>query len=177
MLAFLLASPSTALRPPTIAPLDPCLGHETSAKAEAPFVEKVWRLILWQRGKPKLTTVRAYRDKLRCAGPGNRKALKRRWRLSRRTFFKYRHKMLYDWCSPHPHPEGNGCWVIPAWCVSNESGERWTAHNPTSPARGPYQLLSHGEPWPVTTRAQALEHHRIAAALYAAGGLGPWVAC
>lgn len=82
-----------------------------------------------------------------------------------------------DWCSPSPHPQGAGCWVIPAWCVRAESGGRWDAHNPTSPARGPYQLLSHGEPWPVRTRAQAMEHHRIARALYRAGGLLPWVAC
>lgn len=81
-----------------------------------------------------------------------------------------------NWCSPSPHPAGGGCWVIPESCVMAESGGSWTAHNPTSPARGPYQLLGHGEPWPVTTRSEAMEHHRIAARLYAQSGLGPWVA-
>lgn len=82
-----------------------------------------------------------------------------------------------NWCSPDPAPDGAGCWVIPAWCVEAESGGSWTADNPGSDARGPYQLLGHGEPWPVVTRAQAMEHHRIAADLYASSGLDPWVAC
>lgn len=82
-----------------------------------------------------------------------------------------------DWCSPDPHPDGAGCWEIPAWCVSNESGADWTAHNPRSPARGAYQLLGHGEPWPVDSWQDAMAHHRIAEGLYAARGLQPWVAC
>lgn len=82
-----------------------------------------------------------------------------------------------SWCAPNPAPDGGGCWVIPEWCVQAESGGSWTADNPSSDARGPYQLLGHGEPWPVVTRAQAMEHHRIAADLYASQGLGPWVAC
>lgn len=81
-----------------------------------------------------------------------------------------------SWCAPNPAPDGAGCWVIPAWCVEAESGGSWTAYNPSG-ASGPYQLLGHGQPWPVTTRAQAMAHHRIAAQLYASQGLGPWVAC
>lgn len=94
-----------------------------------------------------------------------RKKLKARWEAKQ------------SWCSPTPAPDGGGCWEIPEWCVQAESGGSWTAHNPTSPARGPYQLNQHGEPWPVTTREQAMEHHRIAAQLYASSGLQPWVAC
>lgn len=144
------------------------------------FAEKVWPKSRWDRkpkGQPKPSTIRAWRAKLRCAGPGHRKAGKALWREARREFYRHRRKMLSDWCAPNPAPDGGGCWVIPEWCVFAESGGSWTADNPTSDARGPYQLLGHGEPWPVTTRAQAMEHHRIAGALYAAGGLGPWVAC
>lgn len=89
---------------------------------------------------------------------------------------KYEKAYQNNWCAPHPAPDGGGCWVIPETCVEAESGGSWTSHNPTSPARGPYQLNQHGEPWPVTTRSQAMEHHRIAAGLYASQGLGPWVA-
>lgn len=148
------------------------------------FATKSWRLIRWEDGKPE-KAIDAWPKKLRCAaGPGHRKAGKERWRDAQRVFLEHRKRKLaerrhvtHDWCSPDPHPEGEGCWEIPAWCVRAESGESWTAHNPTSPARGPYQLLSHGEPWPVTNWREAMEHHRIAESLYAAGGLGPWVAC
>lgn len=80
-----------------------------------------------------------------------------------------------SWCSPDPAPDGGGCWEIPVACVMDESGGSWTAYNPSG-ARGAYQLLGHGEPWPVTTRAQALEHHDIAEDLRASQGMSPWVA-
>lgn len=158
---------------------------EFTAAQTRPFTAKVWRLIRWTRGQPKPTTIRIYRQRLICAaGPHHRAAIRARWRASKRAFYRHRAEkraerlhVTRDWCSPDPHPEGEGCWEIPAWCVRAESGESWTAHNPTSPARGPYQLLSHGEPWPVTDWREAMEHHRIAERLYAEGGLGPWVAC
>lgn len=81
-----------------------------------------------------------------------------------------------NWCSPDPAPDGGGCWEIPVACVMAESGGSWTAENPSSPARGPYQLLGHGEPWPVTTYKQAMAHHRIAEDLRASQGMEPWVA-
>lgn len=57
-------------------------------------------------------------------------------------------------------------------CIGQESGFSWRAHNPSSPARGAYQLLGHGEPWPANTRRKQLRHYRIAAAL----PRGAWVA-
>ena len=80
-----------------------------------------------------------------------------------------------SWCSPTPIASGAGCWEIPVSCVMSESGGSWSAANPSG-AVGPYQLLGHGAPYPVTSRAQAMEHHRIAASLYASQGLAPWVA-
>ena len=90
---------------------------------------------------------------------------------------KYDKAYRNNWCSLTPHPEGSGCWEIPTWCVEAESGGSWEADNPTSDARGAYQLLGHGEPWPVDSRSDAMKHHRIAAGLYASSGLGPWEAC
>jgi len=80
-----------------------------------------------------------------------------------------------SWCSPTPIASGGGCWEIPVGCVMSESGGSWQAANPSG-AVGPYQLLGHGAPFPVTTYDQAMQHHRIAAALYASSGLAPWVA-
>jgi hypothetical protein len=68
-----------------------------------------------------------------------------------------------------------GMWAIPCSIIGCESGGSWTAHNPHSPARGPYQLLGHGEPWPVRTDADRLAHHRIASQLWNGGaGRGQW---
>lgn len=75
-----------------------------------------------------------------------------------------------------PFVGGGRRWAIPWPIVRCESGGSWSAHNPTSPARGPYQLLGHGEPWPASTPRARRAHHRIAAALYRRGGTGPWLA-
>lgn len=134
------------------------------------------RMILrhaYQGNGPKRSEIRSFQQQKLCIRDKQvRKSL-----AALRDRLKAKLEARQSWCSPHPDPAGAGCWVIPASCVMAESGGSWTAQNPASPARGPYQLLSHGEPWPVTTRAQAMEHHRIAAALYASSGLSPWVAC
>lgn len=60
--------------------------------------------------------------------------------------------------------------VIPCYIVECESHGLWTAYNPSG-AEGRYQLLGHGQPWPVITgdvnltRRRILEHHRIARSL------------
>lgn len=90
---------------------------------------------------------------------------------------KYRRGLNSEssWCSPTPIASGGGCWEIPVGCVMSESGGSWGAANPSG-AVGPYQLLGHGAPFPVSTYDQAMAHHRIAANLYAQYGLSPWVA-
>lgn len=159
--------------------IDFCVGKKQyRSQPLRAFADKTYRLIRWERGKPPQRVRAAHKRHVRCAaGPGHRRAIRRYWRKRERAFFAYRRKQLSDWCAPNPHPDGEGCWVIPASCVRAESGESWAAHNPTSPARGAYQLLGHGEPWPVDSREDALEHHAIAEGLYGDGGLGPWVAC
>jgi len=97
-----------------------------------------------------------------------RKIVKR----ERAQFKQYRELRLVA-----PFPGGGTYWAIPYWCVLKESGGSWSADNPSSDARGAYQLLGHGEPWPVNNWADKMAHHRIAGALYASSGLQPWVAC
>lgn len=46
-----------------------------------------------------------------------------------------------------------------------ESHLSWSAYNTSSGADGVYQLLNHGEPWPVRTFKDRLEHHEIASTL------------
>jgi len=68
-------------------------------------------------------------------------------------------------------------WAIPAHIDSFESGGSWTAYN-SSGARGPYQFVGWPVPWPVTTFAEAQQHHAMAAKLWAGGsGAGHWSAC
>lgn len=76
--------------------------------------------------------------------------------------------------TPFLGPDGRR-WAIPWVVVACESGGKWAAHNPRSPARGPYQLLGHGEPWPANTPWAQARHHQIASALFRSSGLGPWV--
>lgn len=123
------------------------------------------RVIRCQRHRKSKRVLRRHRGRYKHALWERREAHRQRLRVTR------------DWCSPDPHPLGAGCWEIPVSCVFAESGGSWSAHNPTSPARGAYQLNQHGEPWPVDSWQDAMVHHRIAEGLYAARGLQPWVAC
>jgi hypothetical protein len=69
-----------------------------------------------------------------------------------------------------------GRFAVPCPIVFRESRYSWTAANPASSAVGPYQLLDmHGRPWPIRSRADRLEHHRIAARLWDGGaGASHW---
>jgi hypothetical protein len=68
-----------------------------------------------------------------------------------------------------------GRWAIPCYVIKCESGYSWTAYNPSG-ARGPYQFLGWNVPWPVTSAADRLAHHRFAKELWAGGaGAGNWV--
>jgi len=92
---------------------------------------------------------------------------RRRQRLERR---RERRELL-----PYRGPDGRR-WAIPWYIVRCESGGSWSAYNPSG-AAGPYQIMPmHGRPWPVRTRADRWEHHRIAARLWAGGrGAHNWV--
>lgn len=68
-----------------------------------------------------------------------------------------------------------GEWAIPEYIVECESHGSWSAYNPSG-AVGPYQLLGKGAPFPVTSKADKLTHHRIASDLWAGGaGASHWV--
>lgn len=66
--------------------------------------------------------------------------------------------------------------AVPCWIITRESRGSWAAWNPQAikgfHARGFYQLLGHGEPWPVLVRShyetlkRKLAHHRIARGLW-----------
>lgn len=97
--------------------------------------------------------------------------MRKHWKRERGSYGRYRALRLI---APYP---GNGEWWSVPWpivrCESLSSG-LWSAAN-SSGAEGPYQLLGHGQPWPVTSWHDKMEHHRIAAELYAESGTAPWV--
>lgn len=56
-----------------------------------PFVDQVWRTDRWRRGQPKPQTIRFYRRSLvRAASDIDRKLIKRRWRKSKRAYYRHR---------------------------------------------------------------------------------------
>jgi hypothetical protein len=155
-------------------PIQQC-DHVTAKDAEG-FSTKTWRLIRWERGKPPQRVRAAHRRHVRCAaGPGHRKAIKERWRNERRVFLKHRVYMLkLEALTPY-QCGAVGRFAIPCYVVACESRYSWDAYNPSG-ALGPYQLLGWGAPFPVTSRADRLAHHRIARELWAGGaGAGNWV--
>jgi hypothetical protein len=186
VLALLFASPSTALRPTTIA-LDQCVGHEATASAFQIFAEKTWRLPRWERRRPRPAVIRAFHLKLRCAaGPGHRDAIKRRWRESKVAFYEHRERKLAqrERLRYLPFTCGGGtrsaipCSIM--WC---ESGGSYTARNGVSTAGGKYQVID-GTWWSYGGRhyadshpaavAPPVEQDRVAAAIYADVGSSAW---
>lgn len=69
-----------------------------------------------------------------------------------------------------------GEWAIPGYVVDCESGGDWGAVNPSSGARGPYQLLpSTYYGVCVTCDWSEEDQHRAAAAVWARSGGSEWV--
>ena len=101
----------------------------------------------------------------------------RRERIARyrdKVVEQYRNALVARSLTPYPGPGGTH-WAIPWSIVACESGGDWGAYNPSG-AVGPYQLLGHGAPFPVTSEADKLAHHRIASDLWAGGaGRSAWV--
>lgn len=94
----------------------------------------------------------------------------RKWRKAERRAYKQRRSLTPYCCLAGQR------WAIPVGIVACESGGSWSAYN-RSGAAGPYQIMAmHGRPWPVTSEADKLAHHRIASRLYAGGaGRSNWV--
>lgn len=138
-----------------------------------PFSSKVWDLSRWERGSPKRSTLEAAGARLACASGGHRVAMRKTWQRDRKAYGRYRALRLIA-----PYPGGGTWWAIPYYIVYCESGTSglWSAYNPSG-AAGAYQIMAeHDRPFPVTSWADKMAHHRIAAALYAGGaGAGNWV--
>jgi hypothetical protein len=176
LLALFLASPTAALRPNTPFHPDPCHGQQIKAPAFHDFAESVWELSRWEREKPRPGTIASKRHKLDCAaGPGHRKAMVRSWALFRAGFYAHRRDELWR-VRITPYPGGGRWWPIPYYIVACESGGDYGAQNPTSSARGAFQLLdtTHATYCTIcdwSKRDQDLTAHR----LYQEQGAGPWV--
>lgn len=191
VLVPLLGGASDSTRPNT--PIDPC-PHRVTAKQFRPFAAAVWRPSAWQRGKPPAKTIRAQRHKLACAaGPGHRRAMKRRWRAAKSAYYAHRRAMLFrERVTPFygcTSIGGCGYFAIPASIVDCESGGRF--NDPSAP-NGAYSLLSaslqgvatwetwrprwaarYALPYQAPRKAQDIAAHR----LWLAYGSQPWAEC
>lgn len=173
LIALGLALPSispSGLAPNTPAKTEKIKCHFATAAKTRTWIKRVWPRSRWDRGKPKPTTIAAYRHKLRCAaGPGHRRAMRKAWKRYRLRFGRYRALRLIA-----PYPGGDTWWSIPYYIVACESGGSWSAYNPSG-ALGPYQLLGWGAPFPVTSWHDKMAHHHIARDLWLSYGSSPWV--
>lgn len=136
-----------------------------------PWSARVWAPQHWRRKSLPAKVVASNKNRLRCAGPGNRAAMRATWQRDRLHFGRYRAFRLIA-----PYPGGGTYWAIPGYIVACESGGSWTAYNPSG-ASGPYQLMPEwGAPFPATTWHEKMQTHRIAANLYDGGaGASNWV--
>ena len=148
----------------------------------------MWRLVYWQRGQPKPTTVRVYRKRLKCAvGPENRKAIWKRWRKAQRAFFKHRREQLAErreLLRLKPFVGGGKRWPIPYSIVACESGGNYRARNAVSTAGGAFQIIDstwyayggarYADSHPAAVAPPA-EQDRVAAAIWADVGSSAWV--
>lgn len=90
------------------------------------------------------------------------------WQRAKRNLYRYsalRHVA--------PYPGGGSYWAVPYCIVYAESGGSWTAHNPSSPAKGPYEIEEE-VPYPAVTWQQKMANHRAAARIWAEQGPDAW---
>jgi hypothetical protein len=66
----------------------------------AQFSAEVWKLSLWERGQPKHSVIASQRRRLKCAGPENRKAMRKTWHRDQRAYFLYRRQQIYCRSAP-----------------------------------------------------------------------------
>ena len=149
-----------------------CSQPVTAKQSEA-FIERAWDKRRWERGSPRSSTLKAWRKKLKCAGPANRKAMKRRWRAAKRSYYGHRHAER-ERHRVTPYDCKGGPSAIPCYITACESGDSYTAENPSG-AYGRYQLMP--EWWDHLGRKPTpAEQDLIAADLWDGGaGAGNWV--
>ena len=179
LLCLALAGSTSATRPNIPGwhvPPAGCLDGFTQASKFRLWAKEVWNPDRWERGKPKGETIAAAHRWIACAGgPGHAKAMKKRWRESRDDFLDLRRRELFR-ARVTPYPGGGRWWAIPFYIVDCESGGDYGAQNPTSSARGAYQMLdttyaAYCVACDWSKRDQDLAAHR----LYQEAGASPWV--
>jgi hypothetical protein len=146
---------------------DPC-----TAQSFAQFSAKVWKLPSWERRSPAPSTIAAQRRRLKCAGPGHRKAMRHRWRQDKAAFYAHRRHMLYR---QHVTPfyGGGNWWAIPYGMVVCESGGNYSF------TYGAYSILDPAwHEWGGRTahagEASPAEQDRVAAVGWDLYGEGAW---
>lgn len=151
-----------------------------TAKAFRPFSRSVWRLPNWERGAPPVEVIQAQRRRLRCAGPGNRKAMQKRWSQDHRLYVHYRRRQLaaQDEIQSTIDAVGMGTLEAIAAC---ESGGSPTAVSASGTYRGKYQFdygtwASVGGSGDPAAAPEAEQDYR-AALLYLRSGSAPWPVC
>jgi hypothetical protein len=113
---------------------------------------------------------------LACAGgSGHRKQLQRIWRRDQRAFFEHRRDELWR-VRVTPYPGGGRYWAIPWYIVNCESSGDYNAQNPTSSARGAYQMLDSTYAAYCSACDWSPRDQDVAAGrLYREQGASPWV--
>ena len=185
--AFAGTLTATAGSKTTPIPYEPAPPPQCTAQTFKPFSADVWSLKQWKRREVPSKTLKAERERLRCAAsPSHRKAMKRTWRRDKREFKVYQRQRFQERreqleLTPYAFGEPTIERVaIPPYVVECETQgyygpSRWLAVNPSSGAKGPYQLLP-------STYYEAcsscdwshLDQHRVASVVWQRSGGSEW---
>lgn len=160
--------------------------HHCTAKAFVPFSGKVWRLIRWERGAPKKSTIKAQRRRVKCATWAQRMLMQERWKADKRAYRHHRKAKLRQRRQERAQAAYDAAVSPPGMAILEaiaacESGGDPGAVSPSGSYRGKYQFSygtwasvgGSGDP------AAAPEHEQDerAARLYRASGPAPWPVC
>lgn len=142
------------------------------------LVRGAYRHLNWRDEHPvSPSTRRRWRRQRACVGRWKQKhAIDATVHRQARSYRDWAEAQRLQWERRYtPYDCGSPGWfAIPCPIVRCESGYSWSAAN-SSGAQGPYQLLGHGQPWPIQSRSDKDAHHRIAAALWDGGrGQSNW---
>jgi hypothetical protein len=139
-----------------------------------PFAAQVWDAS-WQRGAPKAHTIHVARERIACAPPGHRHAMKRIWNRERGDYYARRRAMLWR-TRVTPFAGGGRWWSIPYQHVLCESGGDYFAgyagaYGLTAPAWNGYG----GQAFASTAgEASPREQDVVASRLWKAAGDSAW---
>lgn len=188
LLALAIAQPTIAL--PGLASSSPAKAGSLKCKTQTidrfrTFSQKVWRLVLWKRGKPKRrsSAIRAQRRRLKCArSPGHLRAMQRTWKRDRRRYLAHRADMLahQDYLSYLEAITPPGLAVLETIAACESGGDPGVV-SASGSYRGKFQfdygtwesVGGTGDPAAASER----EQDERAAALYRARGSSPWPVC